>query len=88
MLTTDPFLVGILFYIVIFGARLMSFKSGSVFNPAQALALELFQAIIDGSWYRFQTCYIYVLGPFSGGLVMTYFFKYFAKPYMIRVKQI
>lgn len=71
MITKEPLLIGILFFIVIYIARLMSYKSGSVFNPAQALALEIFQAFVDGSWFRLKTVFVYILGPFTGGIIAT-----------------
>ncbi|CAD8111975.1 unnamed protein product [Paramecium sonneborni] len=49
-------------------ARVLSSKGQSLFNPAFAFSLELFECIQDGSWGRFGFLWVFTCAPFMAAV--------------------
>ncbi|CAD8212511.1 unnamed protein product [Paramecium octaurelia] len=50
-------------------ARVLSSEGQSLFNPAFAFSLELFECIQDGSWGRFGFLWVFTCTPFVAAIV-------------------
>ena len=49
--------------------------SGGVYNPAVALGPMIFNSLVNGP--SFSNLVIYLIGPFAGGILAAWSFKYF-----------
>ena len=64
---------GLLTSLIFIGAKI----SGSSFNPARSLAPAVLQAISGGDTKPIEQIWIYILGPFTGGVLSYYAWKIF-----------
>ncbi|KAM3138263.1 water channel activity protein [Paramecium bursaria] len=71
--TDDKFEHALLITLTFGAVRMLSYTSGSLFNPAFAFSLELFECIKDGNWGRFGFLWIYIVGPFMGAIAAIIF---------------
>ena len=51
--------------------------SASSFNPARSLAPAILQAIADGDKNPIKQIWIYIVGPFVGGILAAIYWKIF-----------
>jgi len=58
------------------------------FNLFYLISLQLFSSIIKKNWKLLAEVWVYILGPFCGGVLATIFFSFVTKPWMKKIKKI
>ena len=69
---------------IIFGhflcSRVSAYASGGAMNPTIAIGLEFVTLIHDGTSETLGQFYIYIIGPYIGGMCAGLWYKYIHRP--------
>jgi len=70
-----PLLIFFSIAAALFFARQLTYHSGGALNPGIALGLEVFQSAFEDDWSRMNHSYVYLIGPYLGGILAPIFFE-------------